>query len=431
VKASHCVRLVAAFALLSSDALSGQAPLVVDRAGNAAAVQAAVVAARTTPAIANEFQHCVSIRAQGVADGAPPQFDALKRNVSATYESVSKRQAMIDSLDHWSAITVAERNTVAEGLCVFMLAAWADNHSAPLRDEVGGIELSNVISNTPSARGDPFASAVKGTYAAAAQEVQTRLVQLVLCGKSVSPTIPATWLDCATAHARAVREKLASSGDLTEIAWGRARALLTDETPRELAAVAQWGYGTSRMVDSNYIWFCRSVSISIRVDCSSAGSSVIVKPSAAVKPGESPFRTSNGPPAPVATPAQAINIPAVVEPAPASTLRKEVLDALRSTMDVHFKAPVIFRVKTLRVAEPWAFVEADPLTASGKPFDGPTVFGSKFESMSGLGIGAVLEHVRDKWLVRDEAIGPSDVWWLNWCGVVPRDLILGCPPRPR
>jgi hypothetical protein len=338
---------------------------------------------------------------------------------------------MIDSLDHWSAITVSERNTVAEGICVFMLAAWADNYSAPIRDELGGIELSNVMSNTPSARGDPFASVVKGTYAAAAQEVQTRLVQLVLCGKSVSPTIPATWLDCATAHARAVREKLASSGDLTEIAWARARALLTDETPRELATVAMWAYGTSRMVDSSYVWFCRSVSINIRVDCSTAGNSVIARPSAAVNPSGSPFRTLNGPPAPVATPSHAIDTPAVVEPAQGSILRKEVLDALRPAMDTHFKAPVIFRVKTLRVAESWAFVEADPLTASGKPFDGPTVFGRQFESMSGLGIGAVLEHVRDKWLVRDETIGSSDVWWLNWCGVVPGNLILGCPSRPR
>jgi hypothetical protein len=419
------VRLVAALAFMSWNAANGQAPLVVDRAGNAAAVQASVTAARTTAPIASEFSRCVSIRAQALAAATPAQYDALKRSVSATYESVSKRQAMIDSLDHWSVITVAEQTTIGEGLCVFMLAAWADNHSAPLRDELGGIELSNVLSNTPSARGDPLASVVKGTYAAAAQDMQARLVQLILCGKPVSPKTPAVWLDCATAHARVVREKLAASGDLTEVAWARARALLTDETPTELATVAIWAYGTSRMVDSNYVWFCRAIRVPL--DCSSAGTSVIVKPSVAAKSGESSLRTLNGPPLPVPTPSQLVNASAIVEPVQGSSLRKEVLDALRPAVDARFKAPVIFRVKSLRVAEPWAFVEADPLTAAGKPFDGPTVFGSQFETMSGVGIGAVLEHVRDKWLVREETIGASDVWWLNWCSTVPRDLILGCP----
>ena len=121
----------------------------------------------------------------------------------------------------------------------------------------------------------------------------------------------------------------------------------------------------------------------------------------------------------------------ITEPASGSPLRKAVLDGLRPVIEKKFGAEVQFVVKTLRVSPQWAFVEAEPRRKDGTPFDAKKIFGDELEHMDGIGVGAILELVGDAWQLRDRAIGPTDVWWLNWCEKVPLELIQGCPPSAK
>ena len=107
--------------------------------------------------------------------------------------------------------------------------------------------------------------------------------------------------------------------------------------------------------------------------------------------------------------------------APASSGRKAVLDALRSSVETKVGPNVEFVVQVLRVENGWAFVMADPQRKGGKPIDGTRYF-DDFDNMDGLRVDAVLQLKGGRWRVVDFAIGAMDVWY---CDVGPKKLKRG------
>ena len=109
-------------------------------------------------------------------------------------------------------------------------------------------------------------------------------------------------------------------------------------------------------------------------------------------------------------------------PPPGSTLRKEILAALRPPIEKRLGPGVEFKVTVLRAQQDWAFVIADPQRRGGKPIDGHKIFDEHFGNMDGLRIEAVLRRQGSRWKLVDHGIGATDVWY---CDVGPRSLKAG------
>ena len=111
-----------------------------------------------------------------------------------------------------------------------------------------------------------------------------------------------------------------------------------------------------------------------------------------------------------------------VVPPPGSAQRREILAALRPSVEKQLGPNVEFRVTLIRVQRDWAFVVADPQRRGGKPIDGYKIFGEHFGNMDGLRIEGVLRRQGGRWKLVDQAIGATDVWY---CDVGPRSLKAG------
>ena len=109
-----------------------------------------------------------------------------------------------------------------------------------------------------------------------------------------------------------------------------------------------------------------------------------------------------------------------VVPPPGSPLRRDVLAALRPPVEHKLGPNVEFNVAMIRVQGNWAFVVADPQRKGGKPIDGYTIFGEYYGNMDGLRIDAILHKTRGRWVVVENSVGATDVWY---CGVGPPGLI--------
>ena len=109
----------------------------------------------------------------------------------------------------------------------------------------------------------------------------------------------------------------------------------------------------------------------------------------------------------------------VQTPKPGTALRKAVLDGLRPSVEKDLKQKVIFKVDAMRVYKGWAFVHVHPIKPNGKPIDfRKTKYAEALEAgmFDGDSTYALLKQSGSKWVVKEFAIGPTDVVWSNWMG---------------
>lgn len=116
-------------------------------------------------------------------------------------------------------------------------------------------------------------------------------------------------------------------------------------------------------------------------------------------------------------------------------LRKTLLDAVRPLAEDAIGAPVLFTVKTLRVADRYAYFLGESRQANGQPFDfsRTKLKGAVEEGLfDGPRTSAYLERANDGvWVVREWQIGSTDypdAEWPNMHGG-PVELVIG--PRRR
>ena len=107
------------------------------------------------------------------------------------------------------------------------------------------------------------------------------------------------------------------------------------------------------------------------------------------------------------------------QPKAGSALRKAVMDGLRPTFEKDLKQKVIFKVDEIRVVGDWSFVHIHPLQPDSKPIDfSKTKYGEALREgmFDGDNSYALLKKVKGKWTVKEFAIGPTDVCWIDWMG---------------
>jgi hypothetical protein len=120
--------------------------------------------------------------------------------------------------------------------------------------------------------------------------------------------------------------------------------------------------------------------------------------------------------------AQQAGVNATAAPAAGTAQRRAILDALRPTIARRVGPNVEFVVHDIRIAQGWAFVNADPQRRGGGRIDGRQYFGEDFDNMDGLAVTALLRFRDGRWNLVDHAIGATDAWY---CG---RNLtpLVGC-----
>jgi hypothetical protein len=113
---------------------------------------------------------------------------------------------------------------------------------------------------------------------------------------------------------------------------------------------------------------------------------------------------------------------ATAQPAPGSSQRAAIMDALRPAIERDLSAEVEFVVQRVSVENGWALVIADPQRPGGGAIPPPASYAE--EEHDGLTVNAILRFSGGGWTLVDHAIGPTDVWY---CGVEgpPRSLT-GC-----
>jgi hypothetical protein len=116
----------------------------------------------------------------------------------------------------------------------------------------------------------------------------------------------------------------------------------------------------------------------------------------------------------------------IMTPPPESSLRVQILNAYRPSIEAQLGAPVEFVVDALNVMGDWAFVEARPQRPGGTPIDWrQTRYRQAFESdmMSNIVLG-LLHRTDGGWQVVENVIGPTDVAWEDWLKThnLPREL---------
>lgn len=107
----------------------------------------------------------------------------------------------------------------------------------------------------------------------------------------------------------------------------------------------------------------------------------------------------------------------LIKPDMKNPLRKEVLNALRPSIEKDLGQKVIFKVDILRVYGDWAFVNVHPLQPNSKPIDfKKTKYREQLEAgmFDGSSTYALLKKTGKKWAVKDFVIGPTDVYWIAW-----------------
>lgn len=101
-------------------------------------------------------------------------------------------------------------------------------------------------------------------------------------------------------------------------------------------------------------------------------------------------------------------------PAPGTTERRAILDALRPSVESQLGPRVEFVVERLNVERGWAFVQAKPQRKGGRSINWRQHFHpSEWEMMDGLTVTALLEFRGKRWNLIDKAIGATDAWY---CG---------------
>ena len=106
----------------------------------------------------------------------------------------------------------------------------------------------------------------------------------------------------------------------------------------------------------------------------------------------------------------------VTTPERGSSLRADVLDALRPVIEKETGGPVQFVITVMHVMGNWAYVDAKPQRPDGRAIDWrATKYRKDYEAdvFSGL-VLALLRRQGGRWTVVDTFIGPTDVAWYEW-----------------
>lgn len=114
---------------------------------------------------------------------------------------------------------------------------------------------------------------------------------------------------------------------------------------------------------------------------------------------------------------------ALHSPAPGSSERRAILDAVRPVVVAQVGPPVEFVVNDIRVVGLFAFVVVEPQRPGGGSIDYSHLDDGL---MDGLRTEAILVNRNGRWLVAHHGTGATDVWYLGFCGDYPRGLIPGC-----
>lgn len=106
----------------------------------------------------------------------------------------------------------------------------------------------------------------------------------------------------------------------------------------------------------------------------------------------------------------------VSTPAAGSPERQALLDTARAPLERRLHQPVQFVVDRLGQSGDWAFLRAHLQGAGGKPVD---FAGTEFEQAASHGAmsrvyAALLERKAGHWMIKAEAIGPTDPAWSAW-----------------
>lgn len=95
--------------------------------------------------------------------------------------------------------------------------------------------------------------------------------------------------------------------------------------------------------------------------------------------------------------------------------RKGIFDALRVPVQRALGVRVLFVVKRLKVEDGWAFFRGHLVDPDGNRIHRRhTRLRGEHMVEPGLETMAILQKVNEQWLVRDYAIGPTDVAWVGF-----------------
>jgi hypothetical protein len=107
---------------------------------------------------------------------------------------------------------------------------------------------------------------------------------------------------------------------------------------------------------------------------------------------------------------------ATYTPKPNSIERKQILDALRPSVEIELKKSVVFKVDHLKVLNDWAFMRGVPQRPDGKRMD---YKGTPYEEAIKEGVFddwvcALMRKEKGRWRVVRYAIGATDVVYEGW-----------------
>lgn len=105
------------------------------------------------------------------------------------------------------------------------------------------------------------------------------------------------------------------------------------------------------------------------------------------------------------------------EPSENTQLANEVAVALRNVLEADLGRPVSLRIDTQRQDGDWAWIAALPQTPDGAAVDWSTTRYAEQarEGMLDGGVTyALLQRQNGEWVVRDYAVGPTDVAYMTW-----------------
>ena len=107
----------------------------------------------------------------------------------------------------------------------------------------------------------------------------------------------------------------------------------------------------------------------------------------------------------------------MMTPPPGSDLRRTLMDTMRPPFEDALGAPVEFVVRRLVVMGDWAFASVRPQRPGGRPIDwSRTQFAQEVRggSFSTDASSALMRFRNGRWTLVDHAIGPTDVYWIEW-----------------
>ncbi len=116
-------------------------------------------------------------------------------------------------------------------------------------------------------------------------------------------------------------------------------------------------------------------------------------------------------------------------PAADSADYKAIVAIAEHSASQELKQKILLKLDFLNVSGDWAFLNAQMQDASGAPF---TYHGTPLQAAAEAGgvsrVYAALLHKQDgNWLLREQAVGPTDVAWESWPADygAPADLFSG------